>query len=179
MNRIFQIKVTIDHTDPSIWREFLVKEKTTLQKLHTIIQAGFGWDFKKPYLFEFRKQLIGSPSPSSNKNMYDDSGVYLGSLLEKISEKLHYHYGLQNGWKLTVKLEKFIEDHNTHKASRCIGGELNGPPESCENHSVFMKFLKELNTEISKKPSFNPYHIDFMQINQALENLELVEEDNN
>lgn len=42
-SRVYQLKVTIKDTKPSVWRRLLVPENTTLLDLHGILQAAFGW----------------------------------------------------------------------------------------------------------------------------------------
>ena len=42
--RIYQIKVTLRHSKPPIWRRLLVSSETTLIQLHRIIQEAMGWE---------------------------------------------------------------------------------------------------------------------------------------
>ena len=51
MNEIIQLKVSLDGSDPLIWRTLLINRETTFFELHHIIQLAMGW--KNYHLFEF------------------------------------------------------------------------------------------------------------------------------
>src|SRR5438105_1581778 len=40
---IYQLKVTLQESDPPIWRRILVPASTTLGKLHDVLQVTMGW----------------------------------------------------------------------------------------------------------------------------------------
>src|SRR5947209_5445372 len=49
---VYQVKVTLLGTRPSIWRRLLVPAELTLAQLHNILQAAIGW--QNCHLHEFR-----------------------------------------------------------------------------------------------------------------------------
>ena len=52
MTNVLQLKITLEGITPKIWRRFLVKDNTTFQKLHDIIQIVMGWG--NYHMFEFQ-----------------------------------------------------------------------------------------------------------------------------
>ena len=77
MTKILQLKISLEDITPKIWRRFLVKENTTFQELHDIIQAVMGWsDY---HMFEFQINDIciladeegHNPAENSLKKLYE------------------------------------------------------------------------------------------------------------
>ncbi len=59
---ILQIKIALEGIRPTIWRRFLVKEDSTFQELHDVIQLIMGWEGY--HMFEFQ---IGDARISANE----------------------------------------------------------------------------------------------------------------
>src|SRR6185312_7180490 len=41
---IYQLKVSLNHLSPPIWRRLLVRSDATLGEMHLILQDAFGWE---------------------------------------------------------------------------------------------------------------------------------------
>ena len=54
---IYQIKVTLVGSKPTIWRRILVADTTTLGQLHTILQITMGWTNSHLHLFKVGEQI--------------------------------------------------------------------------------------------------------------------------
>src|SRR5262245_47793984 len=67
LQEIYQIKVTLLDTDPSIWRRLLVPADLTLEQLHHVLQLAMGW--KDCHMHEFRigQQRLGAPEGGSSE----------------------------------------------------------------------------------------------------------------
>ena len=50
--KIYQLKITLRHVRPTIWRSFQVRADIGLIKLHGIIQRVMGWRDYHLYYFE-------------------------------------------------------------------------------------------------------------------------------
>src|SRR5262245_55379682 len=63
---IYQIKVTLKESKPSIWRRIQVRSDATLGELHAIIQMAMGWANSHLHHFIVGKlpnlRFIGAPS---------------------------------------------------------------------------------------------------------------------
>ncbi|MFN5477670.1 MAG: plasmid pRiA4b ORF-3 family protein, partial [Sphingobacteriales bacterium] len=51
MKDLLQIKISLDESDPGIWRRVVVHRDTTFFELHHIIQVSMGW--QNYHMFEF------------------------------------------------------------------------------------------------------------------------------
>jgi hypothetical protein len=60
--RLLKLKVTLLYTDPEVWREIVVLDSLTLEKLHNIIQVAMGWTNSHLYCFHIGRDRHISPS---------------------------------------------------------------------------------------------------------------------
>ncbi len=56
---VHRIKVTLRGSRPPIWRRLEVPSGTTLQQLHHLIQAAFGWEDYHMWAFETPQDRYG------------------------------------------------------------------------------------------------------------------------
>src|SRR5450756_56990 len=60
---IYQIKVTLLGTSPSIWRRLLVPAEVTLARLHDVLQAAMGWQDCHMHESRMGRRYFGRPDP--------------------------------------------------------------------------------------------------------------------
>ena len=65
--QIYQIKITLQGSDPPIWRRIQVRGDTPLDRLHDIIQVVMGWTDSHLHQFIVGETYFGPPDP-----YYDD-----------------------------------------------------------------------------------------------------------
>jgi Plasmid pRiA4b ORF-3-like protein len=51
MVEVIHLKISLDKTNPSIWREVIVPKDISFYKLHHVLQIAMGWTTS--HLFEF------------------------------------------------------------------------------------------------------------------------------
>jgi hypothetical protein len=51
-DEIYQFKITVDGTQPEIWRQIQVAQDASFYNLHLAIQSAIGWDNRSRHLFE-------------------------------------------------------------------------------------------------------------------------------
>ncbi|QTE21654.1 plasmid pRiA4b ORF-3 family protein [Polaribacter cellanae] len=56
---IVQLKITLKHSKPPIWRRILVEKDMTFEGLHNIIQDVMGWENYHLYEFQDKNTIIG------------------------------------------------------------------------------------------------------------------------
>jgi hypothetical protein len=61
--KVFQLHISLEETDPVIWRRFLVRGTVTLAKLHRIIQGVMGWTDTHLHEFAIGNVSYGEPDP--------------------------------------------------------------------------------------------------------------------
>lgn len=146
MEEIIQLKITLQDTNPSIWRRVLVNKATTFFELHHIIQIAMGW--KNCHLFEFKtsNNRIGVPDKESgsfdNDEIVDASAVLIDDVISSPKEKFKYEYDFGDGWEHQVVVEKFLPLDSNENYPACIDGELNCPPEDCGGIPGFYDLLE-------------------------------------
>jgi hypothetical protein len=59
----YQLKITLNHTEPAIWRRILVPSDLQLSTLHDVIQLAMGWGDDHLYNFKIGKRIIDGLTP--------------------------------------------------------------------------------------------------------------------
>jgi hypothetical protein len=130
--RVFQLKVTLKGSKPPIWRRVLVDSSSTLEQLHEVIQAAFGWWNCHLYDFEFgrRRYCIPDPDWDSGLPVSDPRTTRLDQVAMD-GASFTYTYDFGDYWQHTVTVEKVLDTSPVDSLPACIGGRRAGPPEDC------------------------------------------------
>lgn len=150
---VFQLKVTLRGTTPAVWRRVLVDGSSTLDRLHDVIQAAFGWWGYHLHDFEIDGTTYGVADPDWGLATTDESGVRLDSVAGAGSRFL-YRYDFGDDWRHDVVVEKVVPDDGTITVPACVDGRRACPPEDCGGTSGFARML-----EILADPS-HPEHLE-------------------
>ena len=111
------LKITLEDSEPPIWRRIEVKATTTLKTLHPIIQAAMGWEHD--HLFHYK---IGGYSA-------DGGRVSLADLAEAGYERFCYLYDMGDSWEHELRIEKLWPADPGALYPRYIDGAGRCPPE--------------------------------------------------
>ncbi len=180
MNDIIQLKITLQGTEPPIWRRILVDKKTTFFELHHIIQIAMGWDNYHLYEFKIKDYRIGEPYKDDEgwgDKLIDASKKTLDSVISDTKVKFEYTYDFGDSWQHLIKVEKFLQKAENVKYPICIDGELNCPPEDCGGVWGFYDLMEIIKN--NKHPEHNEMlewlggHYDAEHFNKELVNKEL------
>lgn len=183
---IYQIKVMLNHSKPSIWRRFLVPEGMNLEALHHTLQIVMGWDNEHLHVFHHGKRRYGIPDEEYDDGTVDELEYTVGDLLDKEGDSLTYLYDFGDGWEHEVLLEKILPWRADAELPRCTAGERACPPEDvggvhgyerllrilCKpNHPEYEEMLEWLGDD------YNPRHFDKDEVNDDLIYFSALEED--
>jgi len=142
---VYQIKVSIMHIKPLVWRRLLVPAGITFNKLHKIIQAAFGWQDYHLYEFDFGDVLVNVPDPEYPLG----AGVMnLNAKREKIDallpsrKKCVYTYDFGDNWRHEIILEQITNAEEETRYPVCIEGAGHRPPEDVGGPPGYEEFLK-------------------------------------
>ena len=186
MNGIIQLKITLDETEPPIWRRVLVDKQTTFFELHHIIQIAMGWENCHLYEFNFNNYRIGDPDEEfvdfgfGRDKLLDASDVTLGSLITDTKEKFSYEYDFGDGWRHNIAVEKFLFRNNMISCPTCIDGQLNCPPEDCGGVLEFYDLLDIIANKQNPERkdmlvwlggSYDPEYFDKDEVNKELKKI--------
>ncbi|HEY8506101.1 MAG TPA: plasmid pRiA4b ORF-3 family protein [Gemmataceae bacterium] len=184
---VYQLKVTLAHIKPPIWRRVEVPD-CALAELSKIIQACFGWGGYHLWSFEVGGEEYG-PEPAEDLWGGPESGdpaeVRLSDLARRRFKKLRYVYDFGDDWRHDVEIEKKFPAEEGVQYPRCTKGKRAGPPEDCGGPYRYPYFLETLRDPTHPEHeemvewvggSFDPEEFDPDAINARLAQLPLGEE---
>jgi len=58
---VFQLKITLKHIEPAIWRRLLVPADIPLGKLHPVLNEAMGWSDSHLHSFTIGDRTFGDP----------------------------------------------------------------------------------------------------------------------
>jgi len=132
LRNIYQIKVTLQHTKPPIWRRLLVPTGITLRKLHVILQIAMGWTDSHLHQFIYRGQYYGQPDPEGwGIECIPETKVKIEDLLSREKSSMIYEYDFGDGWEHKITLEKILPYTKDTAVPVCLKGLRACPPEDC------------------------------------------------
>ncbi|MBI2497801.1 MAG: plasmid pRiA4b ORF-3 family protein [Opitutae bacterium] len=130
--KMVQLKITLRHSQPSIWRRVVVPGDIGLGTLHDVIQAVMGWDNSHPHLFTRNRTVYsyedletgcdGKPVLAEAEYLLCDLGLRTGAAFA-------YEYDFGDSWWHDLKVEKTepMTERPTHAV--CLAGANAAPPD--------------------------------------------------
>ncbi len=149
-----QLRVTVQDSEPPIWRQLLVPAGLTLHQFHNVLQGAFGW--KRSHLHRF---FVGESSYAP-RYLFDedfevdptksDRTISLLQALPNEGSRLLYVYDMGDNWRHEVVLEKRVEPSVSGPRCRCFAGERSGPPEDSGGIYSYNELVAALSGEPSE-----------------------------
>ncbi len=179
---VYQLRISLDHTDPEVWRRIQVPGSYTFYDLHVAIQDAMGWlDY---HLFEFNEKQAGFRANYRIVSVFDEpeemsfdvgwdyaTEVPIKKLFKAEQDTVLYRYDFGDNWEHSVTLEKILPREKGIKYPICVDGALAGPPEDCGSIPGYYKCVaavKDKNNEMLqrwvgdwKPESFSPKDVKF------------------
>lgn len=154
---IYELRITLLHTKPPIWRRVAVPADLSLAELHEIVQIAIGWCDE--HLHQFRMKTGKRPPGTADlMGLYnagrlaeltmhargertftdhrvedmegeDESRAVLGELCRRVGDKLIYEYDFGDGWEHAIEVRKIFAPKGAERYPRCLAGKLAGPLE--------------------------------------------------
>jgi hypothetical protein len=180
---IFQVKIALLDIEPSIWRRVLVPAETTLDQLHEVIQAAFGWWNYHLHQYLIDGELYALPDPEYDDDLLpprlDERAVQLRDLLT--SRAIVYEYDFGDGWKHLVEIESVATTQvPSVRYPICTGGERACPREDCGGTPGYQRLLEALADPMHEEHAelkrwagrrYDPERFDLAAANRALRKL--------
>jgi hypothetical protein len=141
---IYQIKVTLEHSKPLIWRRLLVPGDVTLEHLHYIIQVAMGWTNSHLHQFIVDGLYFGEPHPDYGLEMHDHRRIRLNAVTTETGYKFTYEYDFGDSWEHTLLVEKILEPESGQQYPVCIKGKRACPPEDVGGVWGYEEFLEAI-----------------------------------
>lgn len=139
---IYQVKITLEHVKPSIWRRAQTND-CSLDELHDIIQVCMGWEDQHMYAFVLEGEEFGNPKRGSNAE-YDSRFVRLSEVVDERHTRFRYDYDFGDDWRHIIDIEKTLPAEKGVRYPRCVKGERACPPEDCGGPYGYPYFLDKI-----------------------------------
>jgi hypothetical protein len=129
---VYQLEVTLAGIKPRVWRRVLVDGGSTLDQVHEVIQAAFGWWNYHLHEFDIDGKPYGVPDPDDDwgNPTIDEVFIRLDTVATEGSS-FRYTYDFGDGWEHRVVVEKVVPGTSEMSLPNCIGGRRACPPEDC------------------------------------------------
>jgi hypothetical protein len=142
---VYQLEVALVDTDPPIWRRVLVDGSSTLDHVHEVIQAAFGWWDYHLHEFEVGRERYGIPDPDNDwgEPPRDERRTRLDAIAREGSS-FRYRYDFGDGWEHRIVVEKVFARSVDTTTPACIDGRRACPPEDCGGTGGYRELLEIL-----------------------------------
>lgn len=147
---VYQFKISLLETNPSIWRRIQVPDEYSFWDLHVAIQDAFGWLDYHLHAFlpnqpDSAKRLeIGIPDEDADKSVVPSWRVAIREFFRSPGDNMCYDYDFGDGWRHDVVFEGASVREPSVSCPRCVAGERLGPPEDCGGVSGLERLLEVL-----------------------------------
>lgn len=125
---IYQLKATVQQSDPTIWRSFELRGDTSLEVLHYILQVIFDWT--NSHLHTFRARGIEYSDPMFLlEEAEEETNAMLAQIAPAVRSKFTYEYDFGDSWELGLVVVKRFPAEPDTRYPRLIDGERAAPPD--------------------------------------------------
>lgn len=152
---IYQLRISLDDSNPEIWRRVLVPGKLSVDKFHLITQIVMGWSNSHLYEFEIQSKKYTNPDYG-----FDDMGslpppanakkVKIADVLSK-KDRFNYLYDFGDGWTHSIVVEEILEPSDLFHYPVCLDGANACPPEDCGGIHGYYHLLEDLEQKDSEE----------------------------
>jgi len=176
---IYQIKITLKHSRPPIWRRIQVTGDTKLGKLHRILQVAMGWTDSHLHAFRAGDMDYGEPDPEFPGDMKNERNVRLDRIADE-GDTLIYEYDFGDGWEHELKVEKVMPAAPGARYPICLAGKRACPPEDCGGIGGYEHLLDVLGNPDDEEHAdmqdwlggeLDPEAFDLKEVNDVLQGI--------
>jgi hypothetical protein len=123
----YRIRADLKGTRPPLWRRLELSCDLSLDRVHDIMQAAFGWTDSNLH------QFISGPAPYApdSESCVPQEKVRLDEVLCDVGDVLFYEYDYGDGWTHLLRLEAALPRGESAPRAACTGGRRPGPAENC------------------------------------------------
>ncbi len=143
---IYQFKVQLKKvTKPPVWRRIQVSGEYSLDVLHEIIQASFGWENYHSYQFSHNGwgsyPVYSLEEPEEEfEGMEEDSREYrVKDIFKDKGQKMIYIYDFGDDWQHQLTLEQI--DNGKLQKPVLLAGKGACPPEDCGGPYMYAEMV--------------------------------------
>jgi Plasmid pRiA4b ORF-3-like protein len=176
----YQIKISLLHSSPLIWRRIQVPGDLTLAELHEVIQLVMGWTDTHLHQFMMSGAFYGPAEEEDEwreERVLDEAGFTLSELEADMRRHCLYEYDFGDAWLHEIKVEEILPAEEKRSQPVLLAGERACPPENIGGVPGYEDFLSALaNLEDGKHQEmldwcggdFDPDYFEPEEINKIL-----------
>lgn len=176
---VYQLKVTLTGSKPSIWRRILVPDSVTLYELHIILQISMGWTDSHLHEFKINGDIYGDLENNEfgDLEIYDEEISQLNQCGLKDKKSFKYLYDFGDGWDHTILVEKIMPAEKGTRYPFCEAGKCACPPEDVGGLGGYSHFLQSIADPSDEEHEeylvwigggFDPKHFDENEVSEQL-----------
>jgi hypothetical protein len=126
---VHTIKVTLAGSQPPVWRRLEVPSAITLDTLHRVIQAVFGWQDYHVWVFETPSGRYGVAD--RELRIKSAAAKRLDQIAPRPEDRFGYTYDFGDEWEHDILVEAVTDPEPGTTYPRCLAGGRACPPEDC------------------------------------------------
>lgn len=149
-SKVYQLKIHLMNVSPMVWRRIVIKDDTSIAKLHGILQIVMGWENIHLHHFRIYGKEYGISYSGGSWFSDDPQKVLLKDFAFQVGDKFYYEYNFYSDWKHQIRLEKILDTDEDRFYPYCIAGKQACPPEIIDTHEQFSEIR-----DLFKIPLFN------------------------
>ncbi len=187
MKEFLQVKISLDKSDPLIWRRVLLHRDTSFFELHHIIQIAMGWQNYHMFEFGLEGYRIGMIYEDEKFEGYGTDSLLdcritkLSDVISETNEVVKYVYDFGDYWEHSLVMEGTQDADKSLLYPLCIAGEMACPPEDCGGLYGFYQNLNILkdkkhpeykDTKTWMPRGYDPQKFNLEKVNQQLGKLD-------
>ncbi len=146
---LYQLKINLTGSKPSIWRRVVVRRDIRLDRLHKMIQVAMGWS--NSHLHQFitgrraESTFYGEPDPDGfGTETLNERRYTVADLAPGAKQRFIYQYDFGDGWEHDLVVEKILPPDASCKHPLCLAGANACPPEDCGGICGYYRLLEIL-----------------------------------
>ncbi|HWE30664.1 MAG TPA: plasmid pRiA4b ORF-3 family protein [Polyangia bacterium] len=142
---IYQLKVTLKHIRPQIWRRLYVSSDTKLDELHLVLQDALGWNNSHLHQFRVGERLIGIKEDDDAflDELEDETRIKLSQIAVEKS-RFVYEYDFGDDWDHEIVVETVLAAVDGVRYPVCTAGKRACPPDDCGGPGGYHRLLAAL-----------------------------------
>jgi hypothetical protein len=147
IQKIYQLKISLNGAKPPIWRRILIADSVSLPRFHDVIQIVMGWSDSHLHQFVSDGERYGAPMPDfdfDSMEMLNEQRYQLNQLLKSEKDSMLYEYDFGDSWEHKITLEKILPFDPAIFLPTCIKGKGACPPEDVGGIWGYYSFLEAI-----------------------------------
>ena len=142
--QIYQLKVTLRDSLPSVWRRIQMPGDILLPRLHAVLQIAMGWTNSHLHGFKATWKFYAEPSPDYEglMDMVDERQIHLSQIAPGVGSRFVYEYDFGDSWEHELVVEKILPALEAAQYPLCLGGKSACPPDDVGGVAGLLRILR-------------------------------------